>query len=353
MSDKKSIDVSVLQNLVPLNALSPEHQAEIASQTVLRVAAANKKIFKPGQSENYRIYIVQGMIALEYENDPPKLIKGGTEDAMYPLDYNQPHKATGITKTNAAFIVLKDEVVERYLAMDQAVGFEVNEVDDDQSGGSNDDWMTRILSNKTFSRIPPANIQTMFIRLEAIAASKGEDVITQGEEGEHFYIISKGSCEVLKKKKGSDELIKVAELGVGDSFGEEALLASAKRNATIRMLADGNLMRLKRDDFEELLKDPIIQLQSVDFEQALSLFNDGHVLLDVRLQVEHKNNCIEGSQNIPLNMLRGHLPKLDKNTSYIVYCDTGARSSAAAFLLNEYGLDAKILQGGLRSQNAA
>lgn len=352
MSDeKKSLDVSVLKQLVPLNALSVEHQAEIAAQTSLKFAKAEKKIFKPGQSDNYRIYLVQGLVALEYEGgEPPKLVKGGTEDAMYPLDHNQPHKATAVTKTNAAFLVLKDDLVEKYLAMDQSVGFEVNEVDNDSEDDS-DDWMTKMLATKTFSRIPPANIQTMFIRLESVTANKGEDVIKQGEDGDHFYIISKGKCEVLKKKKDSEELIKVAELGVGDSFGEEALLASTKRNATIRMVTDGALMRLKRDDFEQLLKEPIIK--SVDYDEAVALSKEDHMLLDVRLPVEHKNNCIEGSINIPLNMLRKNLSKLKDDKTYIVYCDTGARSSAAAFLLNEYGLEAKILQGGLRSQNAA
>ena len=351
MSDKKTLEISVLQNLVPLNGLSAQHQSEIAAQTSLKVAKAERKVFKRGQVDNYRIYLVKGMVALEYENEPPKLVKGGTEEAMYPLDYYQPHKATAITKTQAVFVVFKDELVERYLALNQSIGFEVDEIDDGPSDDS-DDWMMRMLSTKTFSRIPPSNIQTMFIRLESITADAGEDVINQGEDGDHFYIISKGRCEVLKHDEKSGKQEKVAELEVGDSFGEEALLASTKRNATIRMITDGALMRLKRDDFEELLKEPIIQ--AVNYDEAVSLGQeDDHVLLDVRMQVEHKNDAIEGSINVPLNMLRKNLDKLDANATYIVYCDTGARSSAAVFLLNEQGITAKILQGGLRSQDAA
>ena len=350
MSDKKTLDLSILEKLVPLNGLSVQHQSEIASQTSLKIAKAERKVFKRGQVDNYRIYLVQGMVALEYENEPPKLLKGGTEEAMYPLDYYQPHKATAITKTPAAFVVFKDELVERYLALNQSIGFEVDEIDDEQSDDS-DDWMMRMLGTKTFSRIPPSNIQTMFIRLESITAEAGEDVINEGEDGDHFYIISKGRCEVLKYDDDLKKQVKVAELGVGDSFGEEALLASTKRNATIRMISDGALMRLKRDDFEELLKEPIIQ--SVNYDEAVSLAQEGHILLDVRMQAEHKNDGIEGSINVPLNMLRKNVDKLDENTTYIVYCDTGARSSAAVFLLNEQGIAAKILQGGLRSQDAA
>ena len=48
--------------------------------------------------------------------------------------------------------------------------------------------------------------------------------------------------------------LKLAELGGGESFGEEALISDAKRNATITMGRDGALGRLGKDDFEELLR---------------------------------------------------------------------------------------------------
>ncbi len=38
---------------------------------------------------------------------------------------------------------------------------------------------------------------------------------------------------------------------------------------------------------------------------------------------------------------------LDPNKSYITYCDTGRRSSAASFLLSERGFDVYILKDGI------
>jgi rhodanese-related sulfurtransferase len=46
-------------------------------------------------------------------------------------------------------------------------------------------------------------------------------------------------------------------------------------------------------------------------------------------------------------MLRLKADSLDPNKQYITYCDTGRRSSAAAFLLSERGLKAYCLKGGL------
>jgi len=68
------------------------------------------------------------------------------------------------------------------------------------------------------------------------------------------------------------------------------------------------------------------------------------------LDSEHKNNAIEGSQNLPLFMLRMKADTLDPNKQYILYCDTGRRSEAAAFLLSERGLQAFVLKGGLMAR---
>jgi hypothetical protein len=39
--------------------------------------------------------------------------------------------------------------------------------------------------------------------------------------------------------------------------------------------------------------------------------------------------------------------RLDKNLKYVVYCDTGRRSAAAAFLLTQRGFNVSVLEGGL------
>lgn len=41
----------------------------------------------------------------------------------------------------------------------------------------------------------------------------------------------------------------------------------------------------------------------------------------------------------------------DLSKHYILYCDTGRRSLAGAFLLNERGLHASCLQGGLKGRS--
>jgi rhodanese-related sulfurtransferase len=228
-------------------------------------------------------------------------------------------------------------------------GIEVDEiaVEENPSGEDGDagDWMTRILQSKAFLQIPPANIQAMFMRMQEVPVSAGDTIIKQGDDGDYYYIIKNGKCKVTRASKTATELT-LATLGDGDAFGEEALLSEAKRNANIIMVTDGVLMRLSKEDFNALLKEPMLNWVTRDEADKMVAGGNG-VWIDVRLDSEFKNNAIPGAINVPLYMLRMKADKLDQSKTYILYCDTGRRSSAAAFLLSERGMQACCLKGGL------
>ena len=141
--------------------------------------------------------------------------------------------------------------------------------------------------------------------------------------------------------------IDLAELGVGATFGEEALISDEARNATVTMQTDGTLMQLGRDDFQSLLNEPmIVSLEPEDAEEAVS---QGGQWLDVRVPSEYKASCKTNATNLPLYLLRHKLNVLDPKTPYVGYCDTGRRSTAAAYILNQRGFETAVLKGGLNS----
>jgi rhodanese-related sulfurtransferase len=115
------------------------------------------------------------------------------------------------------------------------------------------------------------------------------------------------------------------------------------------MKTDGVLKRLNKKDFIELLKEPLIT--KVSMSDAKKQVADGAVWVDVRLQTEYEDEHIEGAINLPLNEIRQLAKDLDKTKTYIVYCQTGRRSSAAVFALAQCGLTAIVLDGGTRNNH--
>ena len=196
-------------------------------------------------------------------------------------------------------------------------------------GAAGDDWMTLLLQSRAFHKVPPANLQAVFIRMQRINASAGDVVIRQGDEGDYFYAIVSGRCLVTRETPLNREGIKLAELGMGDTFGEESLISGARRNATVTMTTDGVLMRLGKDDFNTLLNEPM--LHWVGYEEAKGMIAAGGRWLDVRLPSEFEHCHFEHAINVPLYFVRLKLKTLDPSVPYLVCCDNGRRSSAAAF----------------------
>ncbi|MGM0521527.1 MAG: ATP-binding cassette domain-containing protein [Pseudomonadota bacterium] len=79
-----------------------------------------------------------------------------------------------------------------------------------------------------------------------------ERIITEGEDGDTFYLIVRGSVGVLKKE--SEEVTnRIATLSDGDFFGEIALLEDVPRTATIEADTPVILLALQRKVFQSLL----------------------------------------------------------------------------------------------------
>ena len=77
------------------------------------------------------------------------------------------------------------------------------------------------------------------------------------------------------------------------------------------------------------------------------MVRQGAGIIDVRMPEEFDERAIKGSINMPLSRLREYAPELDKEKSYLCYCNTGERSAAAAYILTKLGFEAFALAGGL------
>ncbi len=341
----KGIDSKLIRSLSPINSLNPENIQDLLSKIKPSAIPAGKLIFKQGDTEKSHVYLLKGEVELIRDNKLIKRIKAGTADGLHPLVHAFPRTASLRTREPSVITRINSDMLDIMLTWDQTGNNAGENFDDDDET----DWMGRILQTPAFHRIPPANIQAIFMRMESVSYGAGEKVVEQGQEGDYFYIIKKGRCLVTRSTAANAMGVKLANLSAGDSFGEEALISDSQRNATVTMLSKGQLMRLNKENFNSLLKEPL--LNWVDYAEAQQMVEQGAIWFDVRLPAEHEALHIADSVNVPLIFLRMKAHSLDASKKYVVYCDTGRRSSAASFLLNEKEIEACVLSGGIDTAN--
>ena len=332
-----------LNNYQPLDSLTPESLKEIAEKLEVLELKKGDTVFREGDRDDQHLFLYTGNIDLIKAGKTLKTIEAGTVDARSAIAHIIPRNFSCIASSDAVVFKVDADLLDLMLAWDQTGSFQVEEL----SSGDDDDWMTQLLQTESFRRIPPANIQTIFTSLEDIEASAGDNIISQGEPGDYFYIIKSGRCMVTRKNPGQDKEIKLAELSTGDTFGEEALISDAARNASIVMLTKGTLSRLSKENFLKLLNEPMIE--KVDYTTANLKVNNGEAIwLDVRLPAEYQSAHIKNATHMPLIFLRLKMKELDPMVNYILYCDTERRSASASYILGEKGYKTSVLINGVK-----
>jgi putative ABC transport system ATP-binding protein len=97
-----------------------------------------------------------------------------------------------------------------------------------------------------FAEQTPALLTEVSQKMVKEQFAAGTAIITQGEEGDKFYLIRQGSVEV---RRGPDEAVPVIVLGEGEFFGEVALVTGQPRNATVVAREEVVVYSLKKQDF--------------------------------------------------------------------------------------------------------
>eukprot|EP00761_Pharyngomonas_kirbyi_P014264 gb/GECH01014294.1/.p1 GENE.gb/GECH01014294.1/~~gb/GECH01014294.1/.p1 ORF type:complete len:386 (+),score=120.79 gb/GECH01014294.1/:1-1158(+) len=107
--------------------------------------------------------------------------------------------------------------------------------------------------NILFSHLDDDEKEIVFRAMDSQKCDAGEIVIKQGDQGDYFYVIDNGVCEVHVENEESNESKLVKTLYDGDSFGELALMHGKPRAATVTAKTDCKLWALGRSTFQKAL----------------------------------------------------------------------------------------------------
>lgn len=335
-------EIQELRRLIPLNTLSDSRFEQLCTQIRIDEAPKGSTLFRQGDTKNELVYVLSGTISLQAGGVEMDSISGGTDTARFALAHQIPRKVSAVANDTVRYIRVKPEMINQQEEVSRNLPtYKVSNIPEEPTR----DWMTALLKSPLFQRLSPANIQAILRSLEEIEVKAGDVVCRQGDPGDFYYIIKKGRCSLSRRPSRLAKEIKLATLKISDAFGEDSLISGDTRNVTVTMLTDGVLLRLDKTSFIKLLKDPVISL--VEFESAQRMANRDAIWLDVRSPDSFEQGRLPGSLNIPFFSLRVMLPTLNRQSKYLLVCDDGRLSEAAAFLLIRYGFEAFVLSGGI------
>ena len=346
-----SVDLFTLARLTPISSLLDEQIEELATKTRELALPPGRVLFKAGDDDVDFIYLIEGEVEIRPLEGNPTRVISGTPLSRHPLSQHNPRRATAVAITPVLFIRINQELLDTMLTWAQSA-----ETSSEEVIMSGDDIVTidtTALKNKmqhssNFRKLPAANIDQLLEKMEPVHMSAGEVVIRQGDEGDYFYVIEQGEALVTRVVEASEEnedSIEMAHLGEGSTFGEAALISDKPRNATVSMQTDGILLRLNKDDFLNLMQEPLQNW--INPAEAEAKVKAGAIWIDVRGASEYQCHHLPGAINIPMNESHRRAQELDSSKEYICYCPTGRRSSAAAFILSQHGLNISVIRGGL------
>lgn len=344
------IERHLLETLVPVNALTADHLKTLLRDKSVEAVCRGETLFAEGDSDNQTVYLLSGEISLVEGSGMSRVVRAEDPDNRFPLSNHQPRRHHATASSDCTVVRFDTDQLDAMLAWDQASRYIMLDITAQRYFDEDSEWILTLLRSNLFYKVPPMNIRKILDKFSAHYASAGDIILRQGELGDCCYYIKEGVAGVYQAENEKSSPSLVAELGVGRCFGEDALVNDAPRNATITMHTNGVLMRLDKRDFFLLLKSAAVA--SVNLAQARQMVSQGAGWVDVRTQDEYDNGHCDGAINMSLDLLKLKSRML-RNIPYIIYCNSGRRSEAAASLLTQDGFDVSVLAGGIATYSSA
>ncbi|KIX00892.1 uncharacterized protein Z518_09957 [Rhinocladiella mackenziei CBS 650.93] len=152
------------------------------------------------------------------------------------LMYNAPRAATVVSASKGGLLWALDRVTFRRILMDNAF----------QKRKMYEGFLEEV---PLLSSLKPYERAKIADALETVKFEAGDNIITEGEPGDAFYLLEAGEASAYKH--GIEKPVK--EYARGDFFGELALLDDKPRAASVVAKSSVKVAKLGRDGFKRLL----------------------------------------------------------------------------------------------------
>ncbi len=248
------VDAATAQRLAAELALLPIFAsidaawlAELAAAAVCEDHGDGAAVLRQGEPGDRLCWLAAGTVRVQVEDEAGLTYDVATlgPGALFgetALLEAVPRTATVLADGHVQVVTLAREAFARLIASQVASASEVRE---------HIRTAAALRSHPLFQALDAAGLRGLLTAAEVLRLGEGHDVVTQGEAGEHLYVLREGAVRVQRSSpRGPRNL---ASLQAGDWFGELALLGTATRTATVTTTMPSVLVRLHRDAVDAAL----------------------------------------------------------------------------------------------------
>ncbi len=108
-----------------------------------------------------------------------------------------------------------------------------------------------IEGSELFTKLEPDAVENIGKKCDFVRFVEGEVVFREGDVADYMYILAEGDVGVFKLMGQTDH--ELMRLGVGEHFGEMAMISSARRSATVRATSDVLCAKMDQASFDALM----------------------------------------------------------------------------------------------------
>lgn len=253
--------LAFLRNVKLFAQLSDSTLEKIVNVIFVRTYLQGERIFTQGEKGDCFYMIQSGKVMVTQQSS----FTGGAKELVrlgagkyfgeIALIEDAPRKATVTALEKTTCWILDKPNFENILGnMKQAVGESI---------------ALEILKHvKILSSLTEKQLTVISRSLLTKVYKEGDAIITQGEDGDSFFMIASGEVSVQVNH------VEVAKLGPGKHFGEMSLLSNEKRSASIYAVSETTCLVLGRTEFVQLLG-PLDSIMKEASERQIASSSDG------------------------------------------------------------------------------
>lgn len=246
--DKNEKIYEVIENAIDSQTafgdlLTSEEKQALIDRGTVHSAVIGETLCNQGEIDRRVFIIVMGEVEISEGKDENQVVlahlKRGEVFGEISALFNSPRISSVKATKPSVVLVIPGEVFEKVITGRSALYSAILERYKDRLSE------TALRSVDLFRHLDKSTLQTLIYASSIVGIPAGGVIVNEGEMGDYFYIIIRGTARVSHHL--GDSTINLALMHSGDYFGEWSVLTGAPRAATVSAIDSVDMLRIERE----------------------------------------------------------------------------------------------------------